>query len=260
RVLAAVVDISARKFAEAEALQDQAQLGHLSRVAVLSELAAYIAHELNQPLSGIVSNASAGERFIDRGDCNISELRDLLTDIVADGRRAGDVIRTFRRMIRKGGPAWQRVNLNNVVTNVVRMLNSDAMLHSCEFKTLLDPNLPAIGGDPTQMQQVLLNLVVNAFDAMRDTPLSHRKVVITTERNADGAICTSVRDYGCGIPEEARERLFDHFFTTKAEGLGMGLGIVRSIVESHGGPVRAGMCGAGGAGCCFSLAPEKAGA
>src|SRR6266566_4974121 len=256
-VLASVVDISARKFAEAEALQHQAQLGHLSRVAVLGELAASIAHELNQPLSGIVTNASAGQRFIDRGDCNISELRDLLIDIVADGRRAGDVIRTFRGMIKKGDPAWQRVNLNDVVTNVVRMLNSDAMLHSCELKTLLDPNLPAIGGDPTQMQQVLLNLVVNAFDAMRDTPLSHRKVVIATERNGDGAICTSVRDYGCGIPEEIRERLFDHFFTTKAEGLGMGLGIVRSIVESHGGTIVAENVEGGGARFSFSIPAGK---
>src|SRR5437773_2337023 len=256
-VLASVVDISARKFAEAEALQHQAQLGHLSRVAVLGELAASITHELNQPLSGIVSNASAGERFIDRGDCNISELRDLLADIVADGRRAGDVIRTFRGMIKKGDPTWQRVNLNDLVTNVVRMLNSDSMLRSCELEAMLDPNLPAIGGDPTQMQQVLLNLVINAFDAMRDTPLSHRKVVIATERNGDGAICTSVRDYGCGIPEEARERLFDHFFTTKAEGLGMGLGIVRSIVESHGGTIVAENVEGGGARFSFSILAEK---
>jgi len=160
-------------------------------------------------------------------------------------------------MIKKGHPTWQRVNLNDLVTNVVRMLNSDAMLHSCELKTLLDPNLPAIGGDPTQMQQVLLNLVVNAFDAMRDTPLSHRKVVIATERNGDGAICTSVRDYGCGIPEEIRKRLFDHFFTTKAEGLGMGLGIVRSIVESHGGTIAAENVEGGGARFSFSIPAEK---
>ncbi|PYK32933.1 MAG: hypothetical protein DME54_14380, partial [Verrucomicrobia bacterium] len=256
-VLASVVDISARKFAEAEALQHQAQLGHLSRVAVLGELAASITHELNQPLSGIVSNASAGERFIDRGDCNISELRDLLADIVADGRRAGDVIRTFRGMIKKGDPTRQRLNLNDLVMNVVRMLKSDAMLRSCELEAMLDPNLPAIGGDPTQMQQVLLNLVINAFDAMRATPVPHRKVVITTERNADGAICTSVRDYGCGISEEARERLFDHFFTTKAEGLGMGLGIVRSIVESHGGTVAAENVEGGGARFSFSIPAEK---
>src|SRR3989449_6240852 len=191
-VLAAVVDIFARKLAEAEALQHREDLGHLSRVAVMGELAASIAHEINQPLSGIVSNASAGQRFIDRGDCNISELRDLLTDIVADGRRAGDVIRTFRGMIKKGDPTWQRVNLNDLVTNVLRMLNQNAMLHSCQLHTLLDPNLPAIEGDPIQLQQVLINLVINSLDAMRNTPPSRRKVVVTTERNGDDTICTSV--------------------------------------------------------------------
>jgi PAS domain S-box-containing protein len=258
-VLAAVVDISARKFAEAEALQHQAQLGHLSRVAVMGELAASIAHELNQPLSGIISNASAGQRFIDRGNVDLRELRELLADIVADGRRAGSVISTFRGMIKKGDSARQRVNLNDLVTNVVRMLNSDAMLHSCTLETLLDPHLPAIGGDPTQLQQVLLNLVINAFDAMRDTPLSSRKVVIATEQNGDGAICASVRDYGTGIPGEARERLFDHFFTTKAEGLGMGLGIVRSIVESHGGTIVAENIEGGGARFSFTI-PAKAAA
>jgi PAS domain S-box-containing protein len=252
-VLAVVVDITARKFAEAEALQHQAQLGHLSRVAVLGELAASIAHELNQPLSGIISNAGAGQRFIDRGDVDLGELRDLLTDIVADGRRAGDVIRGVRSMVKKGDPAWQRVNLNDLVINVARMLNSDAMLHSCKLETLLDPHLPAIEGDLTQLQQVLLNLVMNAFDAMRDTPVSRRKVVIATERDEDGAICTSVRDYGIGIPEEMRERLFDHFFTTKAEGLGLGLGIVRSIVASHGGTVAAENVDGGGARVSFNL-------
>jgi len=131
------------------------------------------------------------------------------------------------------------VNLNDLVTNVVRMVKPNAMLHSCDLETLFDPNLPALEADPVQLQQVLINLVVNAFDAMRNTPLSRRKVVIVTKRNGDGTILTSVRDYGVGISEEIRDRLFDHFFTTKAEGLGMGLGIVRSIVESHGGTVAA---------------------
>src|SRR5207247_10736530 len=174
-----------------------------------------------------------------------------------EGCLSGDVIRTFLVMRKKCDPTRQRLNLNDLVMNVVRMLKSDAMLRSCELEAMLDPNLPAIGGDPTQMQQVLLNLVINAFDAMRDTPVPHRKVVITTERNADGAICTSVRDYGCGIPEEARERLFDHFFTTKAEGLGMGLGMVRSRVELHGGPFVAEKVKGGGARFSFSIAAEK---
>jgi len=247
------VDITDRKVAEAEALQHQAQLGHLSRVAVLGELAASIAHELNQPLSGIISNASAGQRFIDRGDVDLHEMRDLLADIAADGRRAGDVIRGIRSMVKKGETAWQRVNLNDVVANVVRMLNSDAILHSCTLETLLDPNLPAIEADSIQLQQVLLNLVINAFDAMCDAPLSHRKAVILTERIGNDAICTSVRDYGCGIPEEIREQVFDHFVTTKAEGLGLGLGIVRSIVELHGGTVAAENVDGGGAQFHFTL-------
>jgi len=225
----------------------------------MGELAASIAHELNQPLSGIISNASAGQRFIDRGDVDLGDLRDLLADIVADGRRAGDVIRGVQGMVKKGAPARQRVNLNDLVMNVVHMVNPDAVLHSCEMETLLEPNLPAIEADPIQLQQVLINLVINAFDAMRNTPLSRRKIVIATERNGDGAICTSVRDYGVGISEEARERLFEQFFTTKAEGLGMGLGIVRSIVESHAGTVAAENVAGGGARFHFILPASAVG-
>jgi PAS domain S-box-containing protein len=253
RLLGISIDITARKQAELEALQRRQEVGHLSRVAVMGEMAASIAHELNQPLSGITSNASAGQRFIDRGDVDLGELRDLLADIVADGRRAGDVIRGVQSMVKKGAPVRRRVNLNDLVMNVVRMVNPDAVLHSCELQTLLEPNLPAIEADPIQLQQVLLNLVINAFDAMRDTPLDRRRVVIATERNGDGAICASVRDYGVGISEEARDRLFEHFFTTKAEGLGMGLGIVRSIVESHGGTVAGENVADGGAQFHFAL-------
>jgi len=213
----------------------------------MGELTTSIAHELNQPLSGIISNASAGQRFIDRGDVDLRELRELLADIVADGRRAGDVIRGIQSMVKKGSPTRQRLNLNELVMNVVRMIKPNAAHHSCEVQTLLDPDLPPIEADPIQLQQVLINLVINAFDAMRNTSLSRRKVVIATERNGDGTICMSVRDYGTGIPEEARERLFDHFFTTKTEGLGMGLGIVRSIVESHAGTVAAENVDGGGA-------------
>ena len=253
RLLGISIDINARKQAELQALQHREELGHLSRVAVMGEMAASIAHELNQPLSGIISNASAGQRFIDRGDVDLHELRDLLADIVADGRRAGDVIRGIQSMVKKGAPERGQVNLNDLVLNVVRMVNPDAVLNSCEVQTLLDPNLPTIEADPIQLQQVLINLVINAFDAMRNTPLSRRKVVIATERNSDGAIRTSVRDYGVGIPEEVRDRIFDHFFTTKAEGLGMGLGIVRSIVESHGGTVAAENVEGGGARFDFVL-------
>src|SRR5437763_6944240 len=253
RLLGISIDINARKQAELQALQHREELGHLSRVAVMGEMAASIAHELNQPLSGIISNASAGQRFIDRGDVDLHELRDLLADIMADGRRAGDVIRGIQSMVKKGAPERGQIVLNDLVLNVVRMVNPDAVLHSCELQTLLDPNLPTIEADPIQLQQVLINLVINAFDAMRNTPLSRRKVVVTTERNGDDTVCTSVRDYGVGIPEEARDRIFDHYFTTKANGLGMGLGIVRSIVESHAGTVAAENVEGGGARFHFTI-------
>jgi PAS domain S-box-containing protein len=256
RLIGVSRDITPRKLAEAEALQHREELGHLSRVAAMGELTASIAHELNQPLSGITSNASAGQRFIDRGDVDLGELRDLLGDIMTDGRRAGDVIRGIQSMVKKGVPTRQRVNLNDLVMNVARIVNPNAMLQSCEVETSLEPDLPAIEADPIQLQQVLLNLVINSFDAMRDTPLSRRKVVIVTERNADDAIRASVRDYGVGISEEARGRLFDHFFTTKAQGLGMGLAIVRSIVESHGGTIAAENVEGGGALFYFAL-PAK---
>jgi PAS domain S-box-containing protein len=252
-VLAAVVDISARKLAEAQTIQHREEVGHLSRLAVMGELTASIAHELNQPLSGIISNASAGQRFIDRGKVDLRELRELLADIVADGRRAGEVIRGIRNMVKKGSRVRQRVNLNELATDVVRMVKSDAMLRSCDLDTLLEPGLPSIEGDPIQLQQVLLNLVVNAFDAMRDTPLSQRKVVIVTERNGNDVIRTSVRDYGAGISTEAQDRLFDHFFTTKAWGLGMGLAIVRSIIESHSGAIACENAEGGGARFHFTL-------
>src|SRR6266700_3946025 len=189
-VLAAVVDISARKLAEAEALRHREELGHLSRVAAMGELAASIAHELNQPLSGITSNASAGQRFIDRGDVDLREIRELLGDIMADGRRAGDAIRGIQSMVKKGVTARQRVDLNHVIINVADMVNSNDMLQSCKVETLLESNLPPIEADPIQLQQVLLNLLINSFDAMCDTPPPQRKVVIATERNGDRTIRT----------------------------------------------------------------------
>ena len=253
RLIGVSVDITPQKVAEADALRHREELGHMSRVAAMGELTASIAHELNQPLAGITSNASAGQRFIDRGDIDLNELRDLLGDITDDARRAGDVIRDIQTMVRKGRSARQAVNLNDLVIKVARMVNPNAMLQSCQLETLLEPNLPAIEADPIQLQQVLLNLVINAFDAMHETPVTNRKVVIATERNGDGAICASVRDYGVGIPAEALERVFEQFFTTKPKGLGIGLAIVRSIIQSHGGTIVAENANGGGARFYFTL-------
>jgi two-component system sensor kinase FixL len=253
RVLGMSIDITERKQAELDAQRDRAELSHLSRVALIGEMSASIAHELNQPLAGILSNAAAGQRFIDQGDVNLGEIRELLGDIISDGRRASDVMRGIRGMLKKGKVARRPVDLNEVVMDAVRMVSPDAVLRSCQLETSLDANLQAIEADPVQLQQVLLNLVINAFDAMQETPVPRRKVVIATQSNGDAAVRTSVRDYGAGISEEMRDRVFDPFFTTKSEGLGMGLAIVRSIVESHGGTITIENADGGGARFGFVL-------
>lgn len=238
-VLATVVDISARKLTEEEGRRRREKMSQLSRISLLGEMTASIAHEVNQPLSGIISNASAGQRFIDRGDLDPEKLREILTDIAADGRRAHDVVHNVRNTIKKGASFRKRIDVNEVVMDVMHMVQPDAQAHSCELNTLLAPGLPSIEGDPIQIQQVLINLMSNAFDAMRKTPANRRRVDISTEHNNEETIRLSVRDHGSGIPEEARERLFEQFFTTKEEGLGMGLAIVHSIVESHAGTIAA---------------------
>jgi two-component system sensor kinase FixL len=248
-VLGAIMDITARKQAELEAQRHRAEITHLSRVALMGEMSASFAHELNQPLAAIVSNAAAGQRFIDSGHAVLSELRELLADIAADGRRASDVVQGIRSMVKKGEKVMQRINLNDIVMNVAHIAQPDALLRSCQVKISLEPNLPAIEGDPVQLRQVVLNLMINAFDAMQDTPAHHRIVEVTTVRNDNGSIRVSVRDHGAGVGEEARKHLFDPFFTTKQHGLGMGLAIVRSIVESHGGTIGAENLESGGA--CF---------
>ena len=247
RLLGISMDITARKQAELNAERDRAELSHLSRVALMGEMSASIAHELNQPLAGILSNAAAGQRFLDRGNVDQDEIRALLSDIVADGRRASDVVRGIRGMVKKEQVAHRSVDLNEVVMDAVRMASPDAVLHSCALETSLDTDLRPIEADPVQLQQVLLNLLINAFDAMRDTPSSRRKVLIATQSNGDGTVRISVRDHGAGISEQMRDRLFDPFFSTKTEGLGMGLAIVRSIVEAHGGAITAENIDSGGA-------------
>ena len=253
RMIGIVLDITDRKQAEEEAQRRRDQIELLSRVSLLGETTASIAHELNQPLSGIVSNASAGQRFIDRGKFDLTQLREILVDIGADGRRASDIIKHIRNTIKKGAALRESISLNNLAGHVAHMLQPDARMHSCELTLFLAEDLPDVEGDPIQMQQVLINLVSNAFEAMNGASSSQRKVEIATEKNGDGTVRMSVRDYGAGISEEARQRMFEQFFTTKEEGLGMGLAIVRSIIEAHGGKISAENMNGGGARFYFVL-------
>jgi len=240
-----------------KALQRQRHdIDQLSRLSLLGEMTASIAHELNQPLTGITSNANAAQRFIDRGNVDLDGIREILVDIGSDARRASNVIQHIRNTIKKGAAIREEIDLNELVTQVARMLQPDARSHSCRLTTLLTESLPPIEGDPIAIQQVLINLIRNAFDAMGKMPLEKREVTISTGPNGDGTIEVSVRDAGPGISKEAEERLFEQFFTTKDEGIGMGLAIVRSVIESHGGKIKAENAQGGGARFHFTL-PRK---
>jgi PAS domain S-box-containing protein len=253
RMIGVVFDITDRKQAEEEAHTRRDQIDLLTRVSLLGEMTTYLAHELNQPLSAIVTNANVGTRFIDNGDVDLGTIREILVDVVADGYRANEIIRAVRNTMKKGGAIRQQIDLNETVTKVAHLVQPDATVHSCELRMSLAKYLPPIDGDPVQIQQVLVNLISNAFDAMHKTPPKRRVVEIQTEQDGDGSICVSVQDRGDGIPDAVRERLFEQFFTTKEEGLGMGLAIVSSIIEAHGGKINAENVDGGGARFYFIL-------
>jgi PAS domain S-box-containing protein len=257
-VLANVIDISARLAAEEETRRSREQVELLGRVSLLGEMTASLAHELNQPLAAIVNNATAAMQYLEQGRLNPEQLQDILNDVVADGRRACDVMHNVRSAIKKGSAIRGLINLNDVVKAVTHMVQADAASQFCKMETSLAQDLPAIEGDPIQIQQVLINLVHNAVDAMHDTPPGRRIVEIATDYGGDGVIEVAVRDYGSGISETTCKRLFEQFFSTKEEGLGMGLAIVRSIIEAHGGTIAAENANGGGARFYFRL-PTKTG-
>jgi PAS domain S-box-containing protein len=252
-VLANVIDISPRLAAEEVTRRSREQVELLGRVSLLGEMTASLAHELNQPLAAIVNNATAAMQYLEQGRLDPKQLQEILTDVVRDGHRAYDIMRNVRGAIKKGSAIRGPLNLNDVVNAVTRMVQPDAAAQFCKVEMFLAPDLPAIEGDPTQIQQVIINLVRNAFEAMHDTPHGRRVVEIATSHYGDGTISVVVRDYGSGILETTRERVFEQFFTTKEEGLGMGLAIVRSIVESHGGSIAAENADGGGARFHFRL-------
>lgn len=246
-LIGVTIDITAQKKAALQLQANREEIAHFGRLAAMGEIAVSLAHELTQPLTGMVSNADAGRRIIDHRKVDIRELRDLLADISADGLRAGNVIHGIRRMVKRGTAARKHINLNDLVRELVQLVGPEALLRSCEVRAVLEPDLPLVVGDPVELQQVLLNLVVNAFDAMRGMPSRKRKAVIITRWNASGFVEVNVLDHGAGIPEEVREHLFEKFFTTKAEGLGMGLAIARTIAEAHGGTITVESTEGGGA-------------
>ena len=179
--------------------------------------------------------------------------REILEDIVAEGRRAGEVIRGIKGIAGKKGPCRQLVSLNDVITRVIRLTRSDALAHDCAIVSELYPKLPRVEADLVQLQQVFLNLILNAFEASQEVPRAQRRVIVRTECDGDGTVVASVRDFGLGLPTEAPERVFDRFFSTKKEGMGIGLHIAQSIASTHGGTLYVQNAKGGGAQFFFRL-------
>ncbi len=229
------LEIELSRAAELRVRKAQDELAHMNRVSAMSELAASIAHEINQPLAAILSNAQAAQRLLALTPPDLAEVRDALAAIVADDRRAGKVIQQIRAMLRKSEPNVIAQDLNELVREVARLLASAALLHGATLRIELAPGLPRACGDGVQLQQVLLNLIVNALDAVSRRPPDARLVVVQTRVAERGRLELVVTDSGEGVAAANVERLFEPFFTTKAQGLGMGLALSRTIVESHGG-------------------------
>jgi len=238
-----------RRAAEADAQQRRAELAHLSRVASLGELTATLAHELGQPLTAILSNAGAGRRFLTRSDPDVPEARDALDDITSETQRARDIISRLRDMLRRDGPAeFAPVELNDEIRTVDRLLRGERLRYQATVEFDLAEDLPATTGDAVQLQQVVMNLMLNAFAAMDQPGRSTRRLLVRTRAAADGAsVQAEFHDSGPGIAPEVVDRLFEPFVTTKSNGLGMGLSICRTILEKHRGTIQAANNAAGGA-------------
>jgi signal transduction histidine kinase len=232
-MLGAIIDITARKQAEEATARQRAELEHLSRVATLSELSGTLAHELNQPLATIMSNAEAAQRMLESDAPDLAEVRAILDDIVAADERAGQVISRLREMLKRGEADRRPLSLNGLVEGVVQFLRTELLRRGVAAEVSLDPSVPVVQGDRVPLEQVLINVVTNACDAMSGSPPGARTVTIATTAG-EGKACVRISDTGCGLPDPP-ERAFAPFYTTKAEGLGMGLAISRSIVSAHGG-------------------------
>ncbi len=250
-VLASVIDITARKQAELENQLRNMELARVGRVAVMGELAASLAHEVNNPIGAIVANARAAQRSIAAGKIATGELTELLTDIVADGRRAGEVIQGIRNMVRKGKPRRALIQIGDTIHELLRIVHADAIGREIEVTAEVDSDTGQVWGDPVQILQVLLNLAINSFEAMTAVPSDARRLAIHAGCDGNGDILISMRDSGPGFPSGMVEQLFEPFFSTKAEGTGMGLAIARSIINAHGGTLSGENCDDGGA--CFTV-------
>jgi PAS domain S-box-containing protein len=230
-LITSIRDVSDRRRAE----EAQQNLAHASRLAVVGELTAMIAHEINQPLGAILSNADAAEMLLQSGKPPLEEIREIISDIRKNDLRADEAIRRIRNLLRKREIQMERLDINDTVSDVLRLVAGDAQLRHVQIRRDLTPGLSPVFGDQVHLQQVLLNLIVNGMDAMDDVPETMRLLDVRTGQNADRYVEISVADRGHGIAPEQISQIFELFFTTKRNGMGLGLSIARSIIEAHRG-------------------------
>ena len=235
RVLVTITDISERKRSEEALHKAQAELAHVTRVTTLGELAASIAHEVNQPLAAIVADANASLNWLAAANPDLAKVRDAMGAIVKDGHRAADVVQRIRQLATKTEPRQARLDVADVVRDVLSIVRAELRHHEVALAVDLATGLPPVLGDRVQLQQVVLNLVMNGIEAMAGVGDRPRELLIRCERKEPGTILVAVRDSGIGLDPQGTTRIFDAFYTTKPYGLGMGLSISRSIVDAHGG-------------------------
>ena len=233
--------------------QAERELKHVNRLTAMGQLAASIIHELNQPLTGVITGAATGLRWLEHKPPDVEEARQALGRISRDGNRAGDVIGRIRALIRREPPRNDDVEINKVILDVISLTRGEVMKNGVSVQTQLGEGLPLIKGDRVQLQQVILNLILNAVQAMSSVTERTRELLISTEQQASDAVLVTVQDSGPGFKPESFDRLFDAFYTTKAEGMGMGLSICRSIVDAHGGRIWASLTAGLGAIVQFTL-------
>jgi PAS domain S-box-containing protein len=236
-----VLDLSERKRAEEALRVVQMELAHANRVATMGQLTASIAHEVNQPIAATVANAEAALRWLDHRPPDLDELRQAVARIVKEGHRAGEVIGRIRALVNKAPPLKDRLNINEAIREVIELTRGETVKNDVSVRTDLADGLPLIYGDRVQLQQVLLNLIINAVEAMADVSKGARELLIRTREAEAGYVLVAVRDSGPGLDPKRVDRLFETFYTTKASGMGMGLAICRSIIEAHGGRLWASM-------------------
>ena len=230
-----VEDITDRLRAERELRESRERLAHVTRLQTVSEMAAGIAHEINQPLTAISVYAEASRRLVLAGEIDSGELLEALEKVGRQARRAGEVVRRLKGLVRRRESTRILADLNELTREIVKLAEIDARMHEAVIRMDLGPNLPRTVVDPVQIQQVVLNLVLNGMEAMEKTPPDERVITLRTRATAAGSIEISVEDRGSGVSREAERNLFRTFFTTKPSGTGMGLAISRTILESHGG-------------------------